>query len=75
MPDKQETYGGIIRSAYPELTKSLQDKTIISDTTGQQKELKHSIQPTPAEKESKEVIVDNDKTLQCTFCPECHPQL
>jgi hypothetical protein len=42
--DKQETYGNIVRTAYPELTKNLQDKTVVSDISTQQKELQKSIQ-------------------------------
>jgi hypothetical protein len=57
------------------LTKTLQDKTIISDVNSQQKELKRSIHPSSLEGKSKEVVVDNDKSLQCIFCPECTPQL
>jgi hypothetical protein len=42
--DKQETYGNIVRAAYPELQKTLQDKTVVSDVSIQQKELKKNIQ-------------------------------
>jgi (p)ppGpp synthase/HD superfamily hydrolase len=72
--DKQETYGSIVRAAYPGLTKALQDKTIISDVNVQQKDLKRSIQPSSSLEEGlREVIVDNDKSLHCIFCPECNP--
>ncbi|MDR0282083.1 MAG: hypothetical protein LBI53_01840 [Candidatus Peribacteria bacterium] len=38
--DKQETYGGIVRAAYPEFSKDLHDKTVLSDATFQQEDLK-----------------------------------
>jgi (p)ppGpp synthase/HD superfamily hydrolase len=72
--DKQETYGNIVRAAYPELLKTLQDKTVVSDVKVQQRELQKSIQ-TSLSGQVEEVIVDNDKSLHCIFCPECTPHL
>jgi hypothetical protein len=71
--DKQLTYGDIVRTAYPKLHKTLQDKTVISDVATQQKELKNGIHSTVIGGEPREVIVDNDKSLHCIFCPECSP--
>jgi (p)ppGpp synthase/HD superfamily hydrolase len=70
--DRQETYGNIVRAAYPDLMKTLHEKTVLTDTTSQQQELKQTIQTPPADV-SREVIVDNDKSLHCIFCPECDP--
>ncbi|MDR2415586.1 MAG: hypothetical protein LBD75_03055 [Candidatus Peribacteria bacterium] len=72
--DKQETYGNIVRAAYPELQKTLQDKTVVSDVSIQQKELKKNIQ-TSFGGQLEEVVVDNDKSLHCIFCPECTPHI
>lgn len=70
--DRQETYGNIVRSAYPELTKNIQEKAVLNDTSGPQPDLRQSIQASPSEVPM-EVIVDNDKFLHCIFCPECKP--
>ena len=71
--DKQETYGSIVRSAYPALTKALQEKTVASDEVLSPKDAKQPpLTPLPWV-ESMDVIVDNDKRLHCIFCPECKP--
>jgi hypothetical protein len=71
--DKQETYGGIVRSVYPDLMKNIQEKTVISDASLLNEDLKKSI-TIPSESLDRSVIVDNDKSLHCIFCPECIPQ-
>ena len=71
--DKQETYGNLVRAAYPELMKTVQEKTMISDVEIQQENLKQNIQPSSSSVNASDVIVDNDKMLHCIFCPECHP--
>ena len=73
--DKQETYGGLVRAAYPDLQKETQWKTLISDTNLLEKELKSEITSVISWKAlSTDVIVDNDKKLNCIFCPECNPK-
>lgn len=71
--DKQETYGGIVRSVYPDLMKSIQERTVVSDVSLLSDDLKKSIHVTP-ESLDRSVIVDNDKSLHCIFCPECTPE-
>jgi (p)ppGpp synthase/HD superfamily hydrolase len=73
--DRQETYGNIVRAAYPELQKALQDKTVVSDVSLQQTELKKSIQTSFTASLEDVVVVDNDKSLHCVFCPECTPHM
>ncbi len=69
--DKQDSYGNIVRSAYPDLLKNVVEKTVVKDTDGLREELKHEIKNLIS---PHEVIVDNDKHLNCIFCPECHPE-
>jgi hypothetical protein len=71
--DKQETYGSIVRSVYPDLMKNLQEKTVVSDVSLLSEDLKKTI-PLSSEYVDRSVIVDNDKSLHCIFCPECEPQ-
>ena len=72
--DKQETYWWLVRAAYPDLKKETQWKTLISDTSQFEKELKAEVTSTALGKAlSTDVIIDNDKLLHCVFCPECNP--
>lgn len=72
--DKQETYWWLVRAAYPNLKKETQGKTLITDATTLQKELKSEITSAISwDVKSSDVIVDNDKLLHCVFCPECKP--
>ena len=73
--DKQGTYGDIVRTAYPDLLKTVQEKTILSDVEVQQKDLRQIISVSPSSVSPVDVIVDNDKMLHCVFCPECKPTL
>lgn len=72
--DKQETYGNIIRDAYPELMKNQAERTVVKDSDLQKESLKEQVrsalQPSPLS-----VIVDNNPHLSCFFCPECKPEL
>lgn len=70
--DKQDSYGNIVRLAYPDLLKNVVEKSIIKDTGELKDTLKHEIKN---QNSTFSVIVDNDKHLNCTFCPECHPKL
>ena len=73
--DKQETYWWLVRAAYPDLRKETQWKTLISDTSQFEKELKAEVTSSITWKASStDVIVDNDKLLHCVFCPECNPK-
>ena len=38
--DKQDSYGNIVRSAYPDLLKNVIEKTVVKDTDGLREELK-----------------------------------
>ena len=72
--DKQETYGWLVRAAYPDLQKETQWKTLITDANALQRELKSEITSAiSGDVKSSDVIVDNDKMLHCIFCPECNP--
>jgi GTP pyrophosphokinase len=72
--DKQETYWWLVRAAYPNLQKETQGKTLISDTSQFERDLKSEITSAiSGESRSTDVIVDNDKLLHCIFCPECNP--
>ena len=72
--DKQETYGGLVRAAYPNLQKETQWKTLISDVSIYEKELKAEVTSSISwQATSSDVIVDSDKLLHCVFCPECNP--
>lgn len=74
--DKQETYWWLVRAAYPNLQKETQWKTLISDASSLQKELKSEIMSAiSSDVKSSDVIVDNDKLLHCMFCPECNPAI
>ena len=74
--DKQETYWWLVRAAYPDLRKETQWKTLISDTSQFERELKSEITSAiSGEVKSSDVIVDNDKMLHCVFCPECKPSI
>jgi (p)ppGpp synthase/HD superfamily hydrolase len=70
--DRQDTYGNIVRTAYPNLMKTLHEKTALTDTDTQQQALRPTTSPLSTDV-SMEVIVDNDKSLYCIFCPECNP--
>lgn len=69
--DKQESYGNIVRSAYPDLLKNLVEKSVVKDTEELKDALKFEIKQQPT---SYEVVVDDDKHLNCIFCPECQPK-
>lgn len=72
--DKQETYGWLVRAAYPNLQKETQWKTLITDTSQLEKELKAEVASLVEWKaQVTDVIVDSDKLLHCIFCPECNP--
>jgi len=74
--DKQETYWWLVRAAYPNLQREAQWKTLISDTSQFEKELKAEVTSVITWKAlSTDVIIDNDKLLHCVFCPECNPTL
>lgn len=74
--DKQETYGGLVRAAYPDFFPAVQNKVIVLDSSLEQEELKSKVYtPYTGAPQSSEVIVDNDKVLNCILCPECRPQL
>jgi len=51
------------------LMKNIQEKTVVSDVSLLSEDLKKTIHST-----DRSIIVDNDKSLQCIFCPECDPQ-
>lgn len=70
--DKQDSYGNIVRAAYPNLLKNVIEKTVIKDTDDLRNDLQGEIKN---QNSPHEVIVDNDKRLNCTFCPECKPQV
>lgn len=70
--DKQETYGAIVREVYPDLLKSLAEKTVIKDASDQKNELKSQLTH-QQHHNAPGVVVDNDKHLHCFFCPECKP--
>lgn len=69
--DKQDSYGNIVRSAYPDLLKNVVEKTVVKDTDELREDLKQEIKNLIS---PHEVIVDNDKHLNCIFCPECRPE-
>ncbi|MBQ9553459.1 hypothetical protein IJU97_00375 [bacterium] len=70
--DKQDTYGNIVRDAYPDLLKNVVEKTVLDDTDELENGLKDEINNPLS---STMVIVDDDKHLNCVFCPECSPKL
>lgn len=69
--DKQDTYGNLVRAAYPDLLKNVVEKSVIKEVDELKDELRNEIKNLTS---SREVIVDNDKHLHCLFCPECQPQ-
>lgn len=72
--DKQETYGWLVRAAYPNLQKETQWKTLITDSSILEKDLKSEvIWWITWDAKPSDVFVDNDKSLHCIFCPECNP--
>ena len=74
--DKQETYWSLVRAAYPDLQREMQWKTLITDASALQKDLKSEITSAISwDVKSSDVIVDNDKLLHCVFCPECKPSI
>lgn len=72
--DKQETYGNLIRDAYPELLKNDAEKTVAKDVDLQAQDLKQALKADLEKVSPQEVIVDNNQHLNCFFCPECQPQ-
>jgi len=60
--EKKDTYHSIIKSVYPDLF------------TSNKIEYK-KIDNIKIEKTSLNVIVDNNRLLNCTFCPECKPEV
>lgn len=71
--DKQDTYGNIVRDAYPDLLKNVVEKTVIEDADEFEKWLKEEI--TAPASSTLSVVVDDDKHLNCIFCPECQPRI
>ena len=71
--DKQDTYWNIVREVYPELWKSVEEKTIIKDAQTEKADLKSQIQSWDSGILSNDIVVDGDKHLHCFFCPECKP--
>jgi hypothetical protein len=69
--DKQDTYGNIVRDAYPDLLKNVVEKTVLEDSDEFERGLKDEI---VAPVSSSSVVVDDDKLLNCVFCPECQPK-
>lgn len=72
--DKQDTYGNLVRDAYPDLIKKDIEKTVIKDSDQQKQELQHQVLSSEQSSPSM-VVVDNDKHLNCFFCPECQPNV
>lgn len=68
--DKQDTYGNIVRDAYPDLLKNVVEKTVLEDSDELEQGLREEIEA-PV---STSVVVDDDKHLNCIFCPECQPK-
>ncbi len=68
--DKQDSYGNIVRAAYPDLLKNVVEKSVIKDSDELKEDLKYEIKNLT----SSSVVVDNDKHLNCSFCPECQPK-
>jgi predicted RecB family nuclease len=68
--DKQDTYGNIVRDAYPDLLKNVVERTVLEDSDELEQGLREEIE-TPV---STSVVVDDDKHLNCIFCPECQPK-
>jgi hypothetical protein len=58
--EKKDTYNSIIKLAYPGLFISNKLENI-------------KIPYKKSEQSILQVIVDNNKLLNCTFCPECKP--
>jgi len=73
--DKKETFGDIVRAAYPELKKEVQEKVIEDTTVDETSTLKSAITHSDKGAREEEIIIDNDKQLHCVFCPECDPQI
>lgn len=72
--DKQDTYGNIIREAYPELLKNQAETTVVKDSNLQKENLKEQVK-SAQQLSPFSVIVDNNQHLTCFFCPECKPNL
>lgn len=72
--DKQETFGNLIRDAYPELLKNDAEKTVVKDVDLQAQDLKQELKSDFEKVSPQEVIVDNNQHLTCFFCPECQAQ-
>lgn len=58
--EKKDTYNSIIKSVYPDIFASEKSKNI-------------KVHHKKTEKSVLQVLVDNNKLLNCTFCPECKP--
>lgn len=71
--DKQDTFGNLVRDAYPELRKNIEEKTVLKDSDQETHQLKTQIKQQESAFSPASVIVDGDKRLQCFFCPECLP--
>ena len=71
--DKQDTYWNIVREVYPELWKTVEEKTVIKDIETEKSDLKSQIQVSESGFSSSDIVVDWDKHLHCFFCPECKP--
>ncbi len=68
--DKQETFGSLVRDAYPDLLKNVVEKSIIKDVDDQTESLKQELNPLEIKER---VIVDGNNYLSYTLCPECKP--
>ncbi len=68
--DKQETFGSLVREAYPDLLKNVLEKSIIKDVGDQTESLKQELNPLEIKER---VIVDGNNYLSYTLCPECKP--
>jgi guanosine-3',5'-bis(diphosphate) 3'-pyrophosphohydrolase len=60
--EKKDTYHSIIKFAYPNFFASNNIKTV-------------NIKVEKSDSLDSQIIVDNNKFLNCTFCPECKPKL
>lgn len=69
--DKQDSYGNLVRAAYPNLLKNIAEKTVIQDVDRLKENLHQEVEKNLSSRH--EIIVDGDKRLQCLLCPECNP--
>lgn len=73
--DKKESYGDIVKEAYPDFRKEVQEKTLQNTTVSETNTLKTAITNPWTEGRETQVIIDNDKKLHCIFCPECEAKI